>query len=73
MPHGCARLVCPFSSWYPSALAGHCNPVLLLRAMQCCPGLLSVRLINVTNNATMNRLVGNKLQTATVGWVFRGA
>lgn len=29
----------------------------LLLAMQCCPGLLSVRLINVTNNATMNRLV----------------
>ncbi|KAL4431369.1 hypothetical protein ABPG75_006625 [Micractinium tetrahymenae] len=37
-----------------------CPPVdgyLLKLLAQCCPGLLSLRLVNVTNNATLNRLV----------------
>ncbi|KAL4422190.1 hypothetical protein ABPG77_006431 [Micractinium sp. CCAP 211/92] len=36
-----------------------CPPVdgyLLKLLAQCCPGLLSVRLVNLTNNATLNRL-----------------
>lgn len=48
----CITASCPNPSVLASADAA---PPLL--SNQCCPGLRSVRLVNVTNNATINRLV----------------